>query len=106
MTNAPAGKQKAIIAYITFIGFFIAISMNKDKPEPFATFHIKNMFGLLLLLIIAMVTQYNINLLLGDFIYWISVLLWGYSLVMASTNKMNGVPFLDRKFQNWFTFLG
>lgn len=106
MTKVPAGKAKAIIAYITFIGLFIAISMNKDKPDPFATFHIKNMFGLLLLLICAMVIQYNINLLAGDIIYWITVALWSYSLVMASTNKMLGVPFFAKKFQTWFTFLG
>lgn len=106
MTDVPAGKSKAVLAYITFVGFFIAVSMNKDKPEPFATWHIKNMFGLLILLIIALVTQFNIHLLAGDIIYWVTVALWTYSLIMASTNKMQGVPFLSRKFQTWFTFLG
>ena len=106
MTSVPAGKTKAIIAYCTFIGFFIAISMNKDKPEEFATFHIKNMFGLLLLLLIAVVTQFNISLLIGDIMYWISVALWAYSLFMAYTNKKQGIPFLSKKFHTWFTFLG
>jgi hypothetical protein len=106
MTKVPAGKTKAVIAYITFIGFFIAFSMNKDKPESFATWHIKNMFGLLVLLIIAMVTQFNINLLAGDIIYWLSVIFWGFSLAMAITNKKVGIPFLSKKFQTWFTFLG
>ncbi|RDK85403.1 hypothetical protein [Marinirhabdus gelatinilytica] len=106
MSKAPAGKTKAIIAYITFIGFFIAVSMNKDKPEAFATWHIKNMFGLLLLLIIAIVTQFNIHLLIGDTIYWSAVVLWGFSLTMAISGKKAGIPFFSKKFQTWFTFLG
>lgn len=105
MINEPAGKKKAVIAYITFIGFFIAVSMNKDKPDPFATWHLKNMFGLLLLLIIAIVTQLHINLLAGDIIYWSSVVFWAFSLAMAIANKEVGIPFLSEKFQTWFTFL-
>lgn len=105
MTNEPPGKKKAVIAYITFIGFFIAVSMNKDKPEPFATWHLKNMFGLLLLLIIAIVTQLHINLLAGDILYWLSVASWIFSLAMAISNKKIGIPFLSKKFQTWFTFL-
>lgn len=105
MTKIPAGKTKAVIAYITFIGFFIAFSMNKDKPEPFATWHLKNMFGLLLLLLIAVVTQFNIDLLVGDIIYWVSASFWLFCMTMAITNKKIGIPFLSRKFQTWFTFL-
>ena len=106
MTKVPDGKTKAVVAYITFIGFFIAFSMNKDKPEEFATFHIKNMFGLLLLLLVAVVTQFHIDLLVGDILYWVSVAFWVFSLVMAITNKKVGIPFLSKKFQTWFTFLG
>ena len=68
--SVPAGKNKAIVAYITFIGMFIAMSMNKDAKHPFASWHIKNMFGLLLILLVAVITQSNINLLVGDIIYW------------------------------------
>jgi len=106
MTNVPAGKTKAVIAYFTFIGFFISVSMNKDTPEAFATWHIKNMFGLLLILLVAVVTQFHINLLVGDILYWISVVFWLFSLAMAIANKKAGIPFLSKKFQSWFTFLG
>ena len=41
--STPPGKNKAIIAYITFIGMLIAISMNRDEKHEFATWHIKNM---------------------------------------------------------------
>ena len=49
----PSGKTKAIIAYLTFVGLLIAYFMNKDDRHEFATWHIKNMFGLVILLFIA-----------------------------------------------------
>jgi len=103
--SSPAGKNKAIVAYITFIGMFIAMSMNKDKNHPFASWHIKNMFGLLLILLVAVITQTNINLLVGDIIYWFAFAFWLFSFIMAIANKKVGIPFLSEKFQIWFRFL-
>lgn len=42
------GKTIAIIAYITLIGFVIALVMNNDKKLPLATFHIRQTLGLML----------------------------------------------------------
>ena len=106
MAKTPEGKTKAVIAYITIAGMLIALSMNKDEKHPFVTWHIKNMFGLCLLMLIAIVTQYNIHLLTGDILYIISVLLWVYCFVMAIYNKTTGIPYFSKKFQTWFTFLG
>ena len=105
MTSVPAGKTKAIIAYCTFIGFFIAISMNKDKPEEFATFHIKNMFGITLMFIVSLVVQAQIDVTVGDIIWLICLLLWLFCWSMAFFSKKRGIPFLSEKFQEWFTFL-
>ncbi|MBT5870465.1 MAG: hypothetical protein HOH44_02165, partial [Bacteroidetes bacterium] len=49
----PKGKNLAIVAYITFIGMFIAYTINRDKKDAFATAHIKNMCGLVFGLLIA-----------------------------------------------------
>ena len=106
MTNKPEGKSKAIIAYLTFIGLFIAISMNRDPKDAFATWHIKNMFGLVLLLFVSLVFQYNELFFIGDILYVIALVCWVYSLIMAQLNKMQGIPYLSKKFQDWFTFLG
>lgn len=105
MTNSPQGKSKAIIAYITFIGFFIAISMNRDDKDAFATWHIKNMFGLLILLFTSLFFQYNALFLVGDFLYVVSFVFWAYSLVMAALNRTQGIPYVSKKFQTWFKFL-
>lgn len=101
MANPP-GKTKAIIAYLTFIGLLIAYFINKDNRHEFATWHIKNMFGLLILLFVAVALQ---NYAMGFYIYWTSVVLWIISLIMALLNQKRGIPLLSEKFQTWFTFL-
>ena len=105
MADTIAGKNKAIIAYLTFIGFLIAASMNSDRKDEFATWHIKNMFGIIVIWIVSLAVQFNIHLLTGDLLYILSVLMLVYSLVMAILEKKRAIPFLSEKFQQWFTFL-
>lgn len=98
----PSGKTKAIVAYLTFVGLLISYFMNKDDRHEFATWHIKNMFGLVVLLFIAVALQ---GYAVGVYIYWTTVLLWAISFLFALLNKKQGIPFLSEKFQAWFTFL-
>lgn len=105
MTASIPGKNKAIIAYLSFVGFLIAASMNANQKEEFATWHIKNMFGIIILWIVSLVTQLNIDLLTGDILQITSILFLIYSLIMAIRDKKQGVPLLSDKFQEWFTFL-
>jgi len=103
--NSPKGKNIAIVAYITFIGMFIAYTINRDKKDTFVTAHIKNMCGLVFGLLIANSTQAYINPELGDAIWWVAFCLWVYSILTVLNNKMPNIPFLSQKFQKWFTFL-
>lgn len=103
---APPGRYKAVIAYVTFIGLLIAIFMNKDEPHEFASWHIKNMFGLTLLFFVSFAMSYQEYLLIpGGILFYGSVFFWLFSFVSAMLNKQLGVPFLSAKFQTWFTFL-
>lgn len=105
MQTPPPGKNKAIIAYITFVGMLIAYFMNRDEPHEFARWHIKNMCGLTLILLVSQVMQEYIHSLFG-FILWLFWLVFTlFSLFMAITNKKIGIPYLSEKFQEWFTFL-
>ena len=103
---APPGKQKAVIAYITIIGLLIAISMNKDEPHEFASYHIKNMFGLTLMFFVSVAMSYQEYLLWpGAIFFYGSMLFWLLSFIMAILNRKSGIPWLSNKFDNWFTFL-
>ncbi|MGB3342355.1 MAG: hypothetical protein WBA61_00450 [Aequorivita sp.] len=105
MNTSPPGKSTALIAYTPFVGFMISYFINKDENHAFATWHIKNMFGLFLMFVVAMVVQSQIDIMVGDILWFICVGLWLFCLVMAFLNKEKGIPFLSEKFQNWFTFL-
>ncbi|MGY8886991.1 MAG: hypothetical protein ACKVGT_09250 [Flavobacteriales bacterium] len=105
MAESIPGKNKAILAYATFVGFLIAASMNSNEKDAFATWHLKNMFGIIILWIISLAAQFNMNLLTGDMLQIASIVFVMYSLIMAIQGKKKGIPFLSEKFQQWFTFL-
>ncbi|MDC8001762.1 hypothetical protein POV26_12000 [Aequorivita todarodis] len=105
MKNIPAGRTTALIAYAPFVGFMIAFFINRDENHDFATWHIKNMFGITLMFIVSMVIQSQIDVTVGDVVWLICFLLWLYCWAMAYFNKKKGIPFLSEKFQEWFTFL-
>ncbi len=104
--NTPIpGKKIAIITYAPFVGFLIAFFMNSESHYTFAAWHIKNMFGLFLLFIVALIIQSQIDILAGDIIWFITFLTWLFCWLMAILNRKNGIPYLSEKFQEWFTFL-
>ena len=95
-------KFHRILAYMTFIGLLIAFHLNKEYKNPDTSWHIKNMFGLLLGLFAAVWLQ---DYPIGFYVYWTVVCLWLYSLMMATLDQKRGIPFLSNAFQNWFKFL-
>ena len=102
----PPGKTKAVVAYLTFVGLLIAITMNKDERHEFALWHIKNMFGICLIFFVSFVMSYQEYLLIvGSVFFYGSMIFWLYSFIMAIANKTAGIPYLSDKFQKWFTFL-
>lgn len=105
MKNSPPGKTTALIAYAPFVGFMIAYFINRDENNEFATWHIKNMFGLWLLFMVSLIIQSQIDITAGDILWLITCVFWLYSGIMAYFNKKKGIPFLSEKFQDWFTFL-
>ncbi|MCH9659965.1 MAG: hypothetical protein K0U54_03545 [Bacteroidetes bacterium] len=104
--NNISAKTLAIIAYITFIGAIIAYFLNKENKHEFATWHIKNMFGLIILYFIsfALSTQ-ELLWEVGAVFFYTSAIAWLVSMVFAILNKKVGIPFLSEKFQTWFRFL-
>jgi hypothetical protein len=100
----PKGYTAAIVAYITFIGLLIAYFINREDKHPFATWHIKNMFGLVIVLFISQVMQ-GYYLVAGEVIWWFAFLSWLYSLSMAVLGNAKGLPYLSDRFQEWFKFL-
>ncbi|MBA3985615.1 MAG: hypothetical protein H0X63_03350 [Flavobacteriales bacterium] len=98
-------KTIGLISYLTFVGMIIAYFMNKDLKSTYATYHIKTMFGLVILLFISVVTQGNIHLVTGEIIFVIAFVLWAIAIFHALQGKVVVFPYFSEKFQQWFTFL-
>ncbi len=106
MKDKTTGSYKAILAYISFIGLILAYILNMDEKDKFVSFHIKNMFGLILISLIPLSFVDNEYLFfMGKIVFTFLVILWSYCLLMAILNKKTGVPFLGNYFQKWFKFL-
>lgn len=97
-------KTIAIIAYLTVIGLLIAFVMNNEKKYEFASFHIRQSLGLIVvslgLFIIGMVP------VLGWIISFLGSLfllvLWIIGLINAINHEEKPVPVLGTYFQDWF----
>lgn len=100
------GKTTAIISYITFIGLIIAFIMNNDKKNPFASFHIRQMTGLVLL---GLLNSFIIGRFSGSLSLIISIgllVLWLIGLIGAAQGEMKKIPILGDYFQDWFKGIG
>ena len=104
MTNNIQGKDIAIICYLTIIGFLVAFVLNSDKKHAFASFHIKQMLGLILTgLALSLI---GIIPILGWIVSIIGTLVLVFMWVMGLINAINGqqkvVPILGEKYAEWF----
>jgi uncharacterized membrane protein len=104
-TVSKQEKNISLINYVTFVGMIIAYFMNKDLKSEYATYHIKIMFGLVVILFVSQVSHAYINIILGDILWLISFVLWVYAIICAIQIKKPVIPYLSENFQKWFTFL-
>lgn len=96
------GKTLAIVSYFTFIGLIIAIIMNLEKRNPFTSFHIRQMLGLIMMLIFSNLVEEYINSLLGTAFWIITFVSWLFGLYHAVKEQYKPIPVIGEKFQEWF----
>ena len=100
MANPP-GKLYAILAYAHILGLAIAYILNMDKKYPLANYHLRNMFGLVLIQVIVVSLNQGA---VTDFLHVVTFGCWALSLVYAIAGEQKGVPWLSDRFQQWFAF--
>lgn len=91
------GKNIALIAHITLIGWIVALVMNSNSKNEFGSFYIRQMLGLM---IIALVLSFI------PFVGWIlnlgMLVLWILSLMGALSGEKKLTPIVGEYFQDWF----
>ncbi len=102
--SIEAGKNIAIIAYITIVGLIIAFVMNNDKHNSFASYHIRQSLGLMVcgiaVWIVGMIPI--IGWLFSILAFFVLLYLWIMGLMSAVNGKMKPIPFLGESFEEWF----
>lgn len=94
------GKNVAIIAHITLIGWVIALVMNNSNKTEIGSFYIRQMLGLMIL---------SLLLYFIPFVGWILNLVllvfWILSLIGALNGEKKLTPGIGAYFQDWFKSL-
>jgi len=101
------GKSIAITSYILIVGVLIAMSMNSENKNSFASFHIRQALGLSLTFISFGALTSNFDSFYITFPMWICVsILWSYAIFTAIQGQMRPIPLVGNIFQKWFKSIG
>lgn len=104
--TSTAGEDKtvAILAYITLVGFIIAIVMHGSKKTALGAFHLRQMLGIIVLgfasyiLIFIPILGWITMAVLGV----CNLIMWIMGLIAAASGEMKPAPIFGAKFQQWF----
>jgi uncharacterized membrane protein len=100
------GKTAAITSYILIVGVLIAISMNSESKNSFASFHIRQALGLSITFLSLGLIVSNFDSLMISAAMWIFVsILWTYGFFTAIKGDMKPIPLLGNLFQKAFHFI-
>ena len=97
------GKAIAITSYILLIGVLIALSMNSEKKNSFASFHIRQGLGLTVTFIILGVSISSFESIMVAAPMWVFIsILTMYGIFTAAKGEIRPLPLLGNLFQKWF----
>lgn len=94
------GKTKAIIAHITLIGWIIALVINMNDKDEFASYYIRQLLGLYLSAIILTFIP-----IIGWIVSIVIFIFWILSLIGAIQGEKKETPIIGKYFQEWFKSL-
>jgi uncharacterized membrane protein len=94
------GKTKAIVAHITIIGWIIALVINSNEKDEFASYYIRQLLGIYLAgLILTLIPVIGWIVSIMVFVFWI------LSLIGSIQGEKKETPWLGKYFQDWFKAL-
>lgn len=95
-------KTIGIISYLTLIGWIIALVMNSSTRSEYASFHIRQMLGLMLLSFLASIAvRFGLGMM-SSIVSIFVLVLWAVGFIGAIQGEKRPVPLLGEQFQEWF----
>jgi len=103
VASSTEDRTVAILAYLTIIGFIIALVIQGGKKSRLGAFHLRQMLGLILAGLIG--SALSIVPLLGwlaSTLVWLGlIVLWILGFIAALNREFKPVPLLGTYFQQW-----
>ncbi len=97
-------KTVAIVAYLTLIGFIVAVVLHGQKKTRLGAYHLRQSLGIMLTFIAGSVI--GIIPILGWLVLFVAMIggfvLWVFGLINAANGKLQPVPVLGKHFEKWF----
>lgn len=109
--SATEDRTIAILAYITIIGFIIAIVMHSSKKTALGTYHLRQTLGLFITavvvwigcMILAFVPVVNLLMVVvGPLVAIGLFVLWLLGLIAAVNGEQKPIPVVGAHYQKWF----
>ena len=98
------GKTIAIISYILIVGVLIAMSMNSENKNRYASFHIRQGFGLTLTFILLGISISYFNSIIIAAPMWIFILvLMSYGIFSAASGSTIPLPLVGKLYQKFLS---
>lgn len=109
-TAIPVTEDKtvAIVSYLTFIGFIVAVIMHGNNKTRLGTYHLRQTLGLLITGLAIFFVSFILAIIpllgwLTSMALWIGLfVLWLVGLIAAANGEMKPVPILGRYYEQWF----
>lgn len=100
-------KIISILAYLSLLGWVVALVLNSSAKSELASFHLRQGLGITLLSMIAgYVSMVPFVGHLSSSAGWVlTVILWILGILGALQGEKRQVPFLGESFQEWFRAL-
>ena len=96
------GKSLAILGYCTILGSLVAMSMNSENKNAYASFHIRQGLGLSITFFLLGFLSALLNNIGVTFGFWgFFFILWLYGFTGAVQGKFHLIPFLGIFFQKF-----
>jgi uncharacterized membrane protein len=97
------GRSIAITSYILIVGVLIALSINSENKNQFASFHIRQGLGLTLTFIMLGVSISSFESIMVAAPMWVFIsILTIYGIFTAAKGETIPLPLLGGLFQKWF----
>lgn len=98
-------KTKAIVSHLFGIGWLIALIINMNNKEEYASYYIRQNLGIIIISAALSILRYIP--ILGQVLWVIGGILvfvvWLMSLIWSVQGEMKPIPWLGEKFQSWFS---